>query len=578
MARYPSPRRRAEFTPGDEDWSMPTTRRDFLAYGAVIGAGAAAPVVAAGSAQARADQRDHALTMRRDPFTLGVAAGDPEPDGFVIWTRLAVDPLAGDGLGGMPSRRIPVAWQVSTDERFRRVVRRGASQTDAERGFAVHVEVDDLEPSREYWYRFSAGPFLSRVGRAVTAPRRGTMPSALAMSFVSCAQLEHGLFTAYRRLAEDRPDLVLHLGDYQYEYTAGAYVAPGGNVRDHDGPETTTLQGYRQRHAQYKTDLDLQEAHAAATWAVVFDDHEVDNNWAADIPEKPAETPGFLTRRAAAFRAYYENMPLRRSCVPRGADIQIYRRINWGRLATFHMLDTRQFRDDQGCGDGYRTDCPAAVDPRRSITGQRQEDWLIDGFRRSRARWDVLGQQVFFAQRDNDRGPLKTVSMDAWDGYAASRDRITRGWVDAGVRNPVVLTGDVHAHWASELKLDYDDPTSRSVGTELVCSSITSGGNGSDSEATAHPWLAWNPHLKFQNNLRGYVNTTITPDDLTADFRCVPQVRTPGAAAFTRATFVVEDRVPALNLTYDRAPVSTFARPDAEDVARDTIEWETARP
>lgn len=239
---------------------MLTSRRDFLTYGAVIGAGAVTPVLATGPA----DARPHALHLRRDPFTLGVAAGDPEPDGFVIWTRLAVDPLAEDGLGGMPRRRIPVAWQVATDERFRRVVRRGVVQTDAERGFAVHVEVDDLEPSREYWYRFSTGPFLSRSGRALTAPRPGSMPSALAMSFVSCSQFEHGLFTAYRRLAEDRPDLVLHLGDYQYEYRAGAYVAPGGNVRDHDGPETTTLQGYRQRHAQYKTDLDLQEAHAAA--------------------------------------------------------------------------------------------------------------------------------------------------------------------------------------------------------------------------------------------------------------------------------------------------------------------------
>ena len=143
--------------------------------------------------------------------------------------------------------------------------------------------------------------------------------------------------------------------------------------------------------------------------------------------------------------------------------MQLYRRVKWGELATFHMLDTRQYRDDQGCGDGYK-DCPAAVDPKRSITGERQEKWLLDGFRRSEARWDILGQQVFFAQRDNNSGPLKVTSMDSWDGYVASRDRITRGWVDARVRNPVVLTGDVHAHWASDLKLDYDDPTSRTVG------------------------------------------------------------------------------------------------------------------
>jgi alkaline phosphatase D len=557
---------------------MPTTRRDFLTYGAAIGAGAMTPAIASGTADA-ADSRDHALKLRRDPFTLGVAAGDPEPDGFVIWTRLAVDPHAADGLGGMPDLRIPVSWQIATDERFRRVVRRGVSTTNRDRGYAIHVEVDDLRPAREYWYRFAVGPFISRTGRAVTAPRRDAMPSALAMSFVSCSQFEHGLFTAYRRLAEDRPDLVLHLGDYQYEYTAHDYEAPGGNVRDHDGPETTTLESYRQRHAQYKTDLDMQEAHAATAWAVVFDDHEVDNNWAGDIPEHVEETSGFVQRRQAAFRAYYENMPLRRTSVPRGTHMQLYRRLHWGRLATFHMLDTRQFRDDQAAGDGYQTDVPAAVDPRRSITGKEQEEWLIDGFHRSRARWDVLGQQVFMAQRDNNKGPMKTVSMDSWDGYAASRDRITRGWVDAEVRNPVVLTGDVHAHWASELKLDYDDPTTRSVGTELVCSSITSGGNGSDSGVTDHPWLEWNPHLKFQNNLRGYVNTTITPDDLTADFRCVDQIRTPGAAAFTRARFVVEDRVPELNLTYDRGASPSVLRDRSDrDITRETVEWETQRP
>lgn len=554
---------------------MPTTRRDFLTYGAAIGAGALTPAVAAGSA----DARTHALKLPRDPFTLGVAAGDPAPDGFVLWTRLAVDPLADDGLGGMPDVRIPVSWQVASDERFRRVVRAGATITNRELGYAVHIEADDLEPGREYFYRFAHGPFLSRVGRAVTAPRRDAMPASLAMSFVSCAQYEHGLFTAYRRLAEDRPDLVLHLGDYQYEYIAGAYVAPGGNVRHHDGPETVTLEGYRQRHAQYKLDPDLQEAHAATAWAVIFDDHEVDNNWAADIPEKVAETPGFVERRRAAFRAYYENMPLRRTSVPRGADMQLYRRLHWGQLATFHMLDTRQFRSDQGCGDGYRADCPAAIDPARSITGAAQEEWLIDGFHQSTARWDVIGQQVFFAQRDNNSGPVKTVSMDAWDGYAASRDRITRGWVDAGVRNPVVLTGDVHAHWASELKLNYDDPTTPSVGTELVCSSITSGGNGADSPSTAHPWLGWNPHLKFQNSLRGYVNTTITPDDLSADFRCLTQVRTPDEPVFTRATFVIEDRVPTLNQTYDRPPaLRELQRKSADEITRETVEWETSRP
>jgi alkaline phosphatase D len=554
---------------------METSRRSVLKAG-LASTAALTPALAALSTPATAA----ATPLAQNPFTLGIASGDPWPDGFVLWTRLALNPIAEDGLGGMPSRSYAVQWQVASDPRFHQVVRSGVAVARPEHAHAIHVTIEGLRPGREYWYRFRAEGHMSTAGRALTAPARGTTPRELSMSFVSCSQYEHGWFTAYRRLAEDHPDLVLHLGDYQYEYTKGAYVAPGGNVRDHDGPETTTLASYRQRHAQYKTDPDLQAAHAVAPWLVVWDDHELDNNWADEIYEKPEiPQPDFLERRAAAFQAYYENMPLRASSKPRGIDMQLYRRVKWGELATFHMLDTRQYRDDQGCGDGYK-DCPAASDPNRSITGTRQEKWLIDGFRRSEARWDILGQQVFFAQRDNTEGPVKLTSMDAWDGYVASRDRITRSWVDARVRNPVVLTGDVHAHWASDLKLDYDDPTSRTVGSELVCSSITSGGSGADSASGSHPWLRWNPHLRFQNNLRGYVNTTITRESLAADFRCVPQVKTPGAEVFTRASFTIEDRSPGLQQTYDNppAPAAVTTGAAAADESADTIAWETARP
>lgn len=562
------------------------TRREVLRSGAglSLGLGAAGVVTwsgMAGASGAPADRRFHALTLPSYPFTLGVASGDPTPDGVVLWTRLAPNPLASDGLGGMPPHRATVEWELAADDTFRQRVRRGTVDATPASAHSIHVEVDGLRPGQPYWYRFRVGPHLSRVGMTRTAPPDGTLPKSLAMAFVSCSQFEHGWFTAYRRLAEDRPDLVLHLGDYQYEYAKNTYVAGSGNVRDHDGPETVDLASYRQRHAQYKTDLDLQEAHAVAPWLVVFDDHEVENNWAGGIPENPADTPSFAARKAAAFQSYYENMPLRRASIPRDTSIQIYRRLSWGRLATFHMLDTRQFRDDQACGDGFKANCAAATDPTRSITGARQEEWLLQGFQRSRARWDVLGQQVFFAQRDSTSGPVTTVSMDAWDGYAASRDRITRGFVDAGVRNPVVLTGDVHAHWAAELKLDYADPTSRSVGTELVCSSITSGGDGSDAPLTAHPWLPWNPHVKMQNNLRGYVRTTITPEQMTADFRVVPRVSQPGAAATTRASFVIEDRVPTLNLVADNpiAVAGTTRRaPVGAPTGQDTIEAETQRP
>ncbi|MGW0810090.1 alkaline phosphatase D family protein [Nonomuraea sp. NPDC002799] len=555
-------------------------RRHFLVTGLAAGAAAAIPVTAAHADPDPAAETAQGLAsrgLRTDPFTLGVASGDPDHEGFVLWTRLAQEPLAEDGFGGMPQRLFPVLWQVCSDERGRRVVRSGVSVAAPEWGHSVHVEVRGLSPDREYWYRFRVGPYVSPIGRTRTAPHPLSYGGALAMAFVSCAQYEHGYFTSYRRLAEECPDLILHLGDYQYEYTRNTYTIPGGNVRDHEGPETETLAGYRQRHAQYKADADLQAAHAAAPWLVVWDDHEVDNNWADEVPEKPeVPQPGFLARREAAFRAYYENMPLRRTSIPRGIDMQLYRRVQWGRMATFHMLDTRQYRDDQGCGDGYR-DCPAAVDPARSITGAPQEEWLLDGFRHSRAQWDILGQQVFFAQRDNNAGPAKVTSQDSWDGYVASRQRITQGWVDAQVRNPVVLTGDVHAHWASDLKLDYDDPTGPTVGSELVATSISTGGNGGDSDPGTHPFLAINPHLKFYNNQRGYVLTKIERAAMTADFKVVPQVQTPGSEVYTRATFVVEDRVPGVRQTYLR-PLDPTMRTPGQITAEETVRLETERP
>lgn len=510
-----------------------------------------------------------AAPLRRDPFTLGVASGDPLPDGFVIWTRLAPSPVAADGLGGMPSRNYEVLWQVATDERFADVVRSGTVTASPAWEHAVHVEVSGLRPGREYYYRFRQGAWLSATGRGVTSPAAGAAVSSMTMAFASCSNLPAGFFTAYGALADERPDLVLHLGDYQYE------GAGDGIGRHHAGPETVTLANYRQRHAQYKTDPDLQAAHAAAPWLVVWDDHEVDNNYADDIADRAVEQPGFLERRAAAYRAYYENLPLRRTSVPTGPDLQLFRRVQWGSLATFHMLDSRQYRSDQACGDGYK-DCPDAADPSRSLLGSAQEQWLASGFAASEASWDLLGQEVFFGKRDRDPEAATTVSMDSWDGYPATRQRVVQSWVDAGVRNPVVLTGDVHAHWASDVYADFSDPASGIVGSELVTSSISSGGDGYDEPTGTHPWAAWNSNLRFWTNLRGYVSTTITPDALTARFRCVPKVSEPGAAAFTRATFVIEDGVPGLQADgTSLRPRRTNDAPSRDRIVRDTVREET---
>lgn len=512
------------------------SRRAVLAGAGLAGAGAAAAGLATPSFAAKDG----------DPFTLGVASGDPWPDGFVIWTRLALIPEAEDGRGGMPRTNFVLTWELSEDEGFTRVIRKDRVTATPETAHAVHVTLTGLEPGREYWYRFSTNGYRSRVGRGKTAPAAGTMPSSLSFTMASCAQWEHGWFTAYRHMAAERPDLMLHLGDYYYEHSAGGYPVGSGAVRWHPVGEMRDLASYRQRMAIYKTDPDLQAAHAAAPWAVIWDDHEVDNNWAGDTPE--ILQAHFLRRRRDAFRAYYENMPLRASSAPTGYDMQLYRRLQWGQLATFHLLDTRQYRSDQANADLVKIVGREAKDPRRTITGKAQEDWLLQGFASSSARWDFITQQVPFVQRDHNGGLNVWGDMDSWDGYTASRGRVIDGWVGAGVRNPVVLTGDVHESFAAHVLSDFADPTSEAVGVELITTSITSGGDGADSSASN---LRYNPHIEFNNNLRGYVSVQVTPTASTARFKAVDHVSVVDRPAAERARFVISDGDRRLHKVHD---------------------------
>ena len=478
------------------------------------------------------------------PFKLGIASGDPLPDGVVLWTRLAPDPLNG---GGMPDKKVPVQWQIATDEGFSNVVREGMEFARPELAHSVHVEVGGLNPASEYFYRFKAGPERSPVGRTKTAPAAGAGVAEMSFAFVSCQQYEHGYFTAYRRMAEEEQlDLVVHLGDYIYEYGPNQYVAPGGNVRAHSGPEIITLSDYRNRHAQYRTDEDLQAAHAAFPWAVTWDDHEVENNYADEIPENGQSVEAFILRRAAAYQAYYEHMPLRKTSVPSGPDMQLYRRLTYGNLAEFNVMDTRQYRDDQAAGDGQDPPNPGSLDPARTITGDEQERWLLDGLAASGTTWNVLAQQVFFAQRDFRVGAGQRFSMDAWDGYVGSRNRITNFIQERDVRNPVVLTGDVHNNWACDLKANFDDQSSETLGVEFVGTSITSGGDGADTSPNNEAVKAENPHIKFFNGQRGYVRCRLTSEEWRTDYRVLPFVKQPGAPVYTRASFVVEAGNPGI--------------------------------
>lgn len=475
-------------------------------------------------AMARASQ----VRLSSNPFTLGVASGDPVPTGVVLWTR----------LDGAAEPRVPVAWEIAEDDGFRRIVRKGVNLALKELGHSVHAEVEGLRAGRHYWYRFMAGGEVSPVGRTKTAPTGNS--SRVRFAFASCQNYEHGYFTAHRHIAAEDLDAVVFLGDYIYENRFGQNI-----VREHESGEVITLDQYRARYSLYRSDPDLQSAHAAFPWIVTPDDHEVANNYAgataADTKVSPQE---FLQRRAAAYQAYYEFMPLRRASLPAGPGIRLFRRLSFGNLLQFHVLDTRQYRSDQPCGDGQKPRCPDALSAELSILGDDQERWLMDGLRSTRARWNVLANQVMIAQNADLRTGEGTFSMDKWDGYIGSRNRLMNFFAEARPSNPIVLTGDIHSSWVADLKADFDDPSSAAVAAELVGTSISSGGDGNDS--LRPEVLSNNPHIKFYNARRGYVVVTVKPEVSTAEYRIVPYVTRPGAPVETRASFVIEHAKPGV--------------------------------
>jgi phosphodiesterase/alkaline phosphatase D-like protein len=532
---------------------LAATRRRFLTWTGAAAAVAFTPKLlglAAGTASASPHSATAPAWLRDHPFRLGVASGDPAPDSVVLWTRLATDALA--PFGGMEYESVPVRWQVAEDDRFRRVVRQGTVHAAPDWGHSVHVEVDRLRPWREYFYRFRVdGPGGSRhdspVGRTKTAPTAGARLRSMSLAFASCQAWYEGFYTAYADMAQRHHDLVFHAGDYIYEYSVGL----DGGVRQVDLPsrfsrETITLDDYRDRHALYRSDPDLQAAHASAPWVVAWDDHELENNWADEISENDEDPATFLVRRANSLRAYYENMPLREPQRPDGIDLQLYRRLTYGNLLQLDVLDTRQYRDDQAAGDGTDPPNPGSLDPARSITGQAQEDWLLDGFASSRARWNVLAHQTAIAQLDTRAGTDVAVPMDTWDGYVGSRNRVLQGAQERGVRNLVSIAGDLHRSVASDLKLDFADPASPTVGSEFVGTSITSGRDGMDIDPSGQTLLDENPHIKYCNFQRGYVSCTITPELWHSDYRVADFVTRPGGTMSTRTNLVVEDGHPGV--------------------------------
>jgi alkaline phosphatase D len=474
--------------------------------------------------------RTGAQAVAGTPFTLGVASGDPDHQSVVLWTRLAPDPLVPGG--GMAPEPVSLEWQVASDESFRRIVRRGRLDVVPEDAHTAHVTVGGLRPGTTYWYRFRGAGEISPVGRTRTAPSPGARPDRVRFATASCHNYEAGYYTAHRAMAAEDLDFVVFLGDYIYE------GAPNPNaLRQHDGDsEPFTLDEYRARHARYRSDPDLQANHAAFPWIVTLDDHEIDNNWADEIPQDPANQPHdqFLARRAAAFKAYYEHMPLRRRSRPDGIDMRMYRRFAWADLLQLDVLDTRQHRSDQP------TTPEGANDPAATMFGAEQERWLSDGLRRSRTLWNALAQQTMVAQNDRTAGPAETFDFDNWDGYRAARQRLLADL--QRVDNPVVLTGDRHATWVSDLKTDFYDPASAPVAAELTGTSISSGGdaNPDSFHTTYDPIMADSPHWKFIDNRCGYLRCDLDRQRWLTDLRVVSTVRATEATVSTFQSFVTE--------------------------------------
>jgi alkaline phosphatase D len=502
------------------------SRRRFLGY---TGASASAVLLGTGLWDVGSAS---ATTTKGYPFTLGVASGDPAPDGVVLWTRLATDPLSPDGKGGMPDKQIPVEYQVATDERFRNVIRAGVAFAAPELGHSVHPEVYGLQPDRTYWYRFRVGAEISPVGRTRTLPVADSAPRQLRFAFASCQSYEAGQYTSHQRMAEEDLDLVLWLGDYIYEksYVVNPTFHDGTPLPNYLRTECFDLARYRLQYAQYKSDPHLQDVHAKFPWITVFDDHEVQDNWKGAV-----DPVVFRQRQTAAFQAMYENLPLRHTQMPAGPNIRIHRRINYGRLADFTMLDSRQYRS---AGTGR-------YDPNATTLGGKQRDWLIEGFSSSQAHWQIIGNQTVMAQTDYNPAPdVTSVSLDSWDGFVIERDAILTAAHERGVQNLVVVTGDRHSNYVMDLKTDYNNPDSPMVGSEFVGTSISSNRDGADMLPAGLNYLRANPHMKFCNFQRGYSRVTVTPEELRNDFRVVPYISLPDAPISTRATYVVENGRP----------------------------------
>jgi alkaline phosphatase D len=491
-------------------------RRRFLGGAAAL---TAAPWLASGPRAADVER-----------FTLGVASGQPRADSVVLWTR-----LMGDGL----PERVVVRWELAADEQFQRIVARGEESAEADSAHSVHAEPAGLEPARWYWYRFSALGQQSMLGRTRTAPAADAA-ATLRFAIASCQRYDVGHYAAWRHAAAEELDVVMFVGDYIYEYATSKAA-----VRALEGGEVFSLDQYRARYATHKSDPALQAAHAAAPWLLIWDDHEVSNDYANVQGQDLAVDT--RARRAAGYRAYWEHMPFPKAARPVGIDMRIVSRLDWGTLARLHLLDDRQYRDVQVCPKPGRggsntlalAQCPALLDPARTLLGAEQERWLADGWDTTRP-WNLLVQQTLMARftwQDPAIGG-GTYWTDGWDGYAPARNRLLGVVAAKKVPGVVVLGGDVHSNYVADLKADFDDAKAPTIASEFCGTSITSLSLAQQRIDAARPF---NPHIHYgRADQRGYMSFELDSKQLRARVQVVDRPADPASAVTTAARFVVE--------------------------------------
>jgi alkaline phosphatase D len=467
-------------------------------------------------------------TVTSDPFTLGVASGDPLADSVILWTRLLpAEPLAEE----RSDVDIEVAWQVAADAEMSDIVASGIGTAVAALGHSVHVEATGLAPDTDYYYRFMIDGFETTPARTHTFASAGTTPERFRFAFSSCQNWEQGYYAAYRDLVEQGDiDAFVFLGDYIYEYATGGYADERGRTTGQPF-ECETVEQYRERYALYHSDPLLQAAHALVPWIITWDDHEIDNDYAAASSEQDAEREAFLARRAAGYQVWYEHMPVRLD-PPDGPDYDIYRSFAHGDLLRFHVLDTRQYRADQqrsapfveALGSAVQVrDEELASSPDQTMLGVAQREWLLDNVESSTAIWDVIAQQVFmFGGNAVVGAEPPVVVVDSWDGYAGERETVLTA-LSASADNLVVLSGDFHSAVVADLRADPFDPSLPVVGAELMASSISSSFFDDDAvvEQLVAAALIANPHLKWFDASRGYTVCEVTPQRWLATFRTV---------------------------------------------------------